>query len=94
METTNSNKELEQRKQAAWKKAGEIPGYDPQVWRRDGFNSAINYQDFGKHGTRFGWEIDCIVPGLLGGGEHPKNLTASHWRNRRGPLRYLRYWFG
>ena len=90
MASTICDIDLEEKKRAAWQKAETIPGYDPDVWRRDADNTAINYQDFGRRGSRFGWELDVARPGLLGGRQEPANLRARHWRNRRGLRRWLR----
>lgn len=73
----------EQRKIAAWRHAQPIPGYDPAIWRRDRYGSAIRHSDYGNMSSEYGWEIDHAIPLSRGGTDSLDNLQALHWKNNR-----------
>lgn len=63
-----------------WRKGIPIPGYDPAVWRRDEYGNAMRRADHGNRASRYGWEIDHILPRALGGGDGIANLRPLHHR--------------
>jgi hypothetical protein len=66
------------RKLGVWVKGHVIFGYDPVVWRRDDFGNAISYSDYGDRNSKFGWEIDHIIPVGLFGTDDLSNLRPLH----------------
>ena len=67
-------------KLAVWAKGSPIPGYDPNVWRRDEYGNAMRYSDYGNRASDFGWERDHIVALALGGLDIMDNMRPLHWR--------------
>lgn len=58
-----------------------IPGYDPNVWRRDAFGHPIRFSDYGDRSSLYGWEQDHILPKALGGSDALDNLRPLHCKN-------------
>ncbi len=69
----------EQRKIAVWVRCATIPNYDPTRWRYDFQGYVIHYHEYGDRQSVYGWEIDHIVPALVGGSDDISNLRARHW---------------
>ena len=65
-----------------WKKAQEIPNYNPNIWRKDFAGAWIRKDQYGATGN-YGWEIDHVYPQSLGGGDDLDNLRAMQWENNR-----------
>ena len=68
---------------AVWNKGKIIPGYDPNIWRRDACNVSIKRSEYGNTNSANGWEIDHIKPKSLGGGDELSNLQPLQWENNR-----------
>ena len=64
-----------------WWKGAIIPGYDPDLWRRDDFGRAISFAAYGDRESKFGWEIDHVIPVADGGTDDIDNLRSLHWRS-------------
>lgn len=64
-----------------WKKAKIDMENDPNVWRKDQCSAWINFKDYGKRDSKYGWEIDHIKPVSRGGGDELSNLRPLHWKN-------------
>ena len=65
-----------------WNKAIIVPGYDPNIWRKDFAGAWIGKAYYGKMGN-YGWEIDHLRPVVLGGTDDFSNLNALQWQNNR-----------
>lgn len=68
---------------AVWDKGHLIPGRDPDEWRCDICGSTIRFLDHGNTRSRFGWEIDHILPVAKGGGDELSNLRPLQWEINR-----------
>jgi hypothetical protein len=55
-----------------WLLAVPIAGNDDALWRCDEHGNRIQRQDYGKHGSPFGWGISEPRPGCL---------KPLHWRS-------------
>lgn len=70
-------------RQAAWLKGSVIPEYPASMWRRDEYGRAIKWDDYGRTDTKYGWEVDHIVPVERGGGDQIANLRPLFWETNR-----------
>jgi hypothetical protein len=74
-----------------WRKGIEIPGWDPNVWRRDACGAVMKWSDHGKTNEQ-GWEIDHKIPVSAGGTDDLWNLQPLNWRNNRSKSDNYPYW--
>ena len=63
---------------AVWEKALKEFGF--YFYRRDVCGTVIAKHEYGKK-TRYGWEIDHIIPVSMNGTDDLDNLQALHWEN-------------
>lgn len=67
--------------QCVWEKGYIIAGNNPDVWRKDRCGAWIGRIYYGNRDSRYGWEIDHIVPEFEGGGDELSNLRPLQWEN-------------
>lgn len=64
-----TQKELDQ----IWEKAEEVPGKNPNLYRKDELGNLIYKPSYGKH-SEMGWEVDHKKPKAKGGTDNLRNL--------------------
>ncbi|MBN8457208.1 MAG: HNH endonuclease [Verrucomicrobia bacterium] len=82
--TTTTNGAFDQATlRAVWNKGQVVPGYSPEVIRKDVCGKLMSWADYGKTSSNLGWEVDHIKPKAKGGGDELSNLQPLHWTNNR-----------
>jgi hypothetical protein len=64
-----------------WEKALIITGYDSKLFRADRFRMLICFSEYGNRDSKYGWEIDHIIPVDIGGTNDYSNLEPLNWKN-------------
>jgi len=67
--------------EAVWQKARTMGVHE--TLRVDAWGWTIVRSDYGNGRSRYGWEIDHIVPVAQGGGDELTNLQPLQWENNR-----------
>lgn len=70
-------------KVAVWLNADPIEGRDSRTWRKDPCGALMRWSDYGNCKSRWGWEVDHVMPVTMGGTDAIENLQALHWKNNR-----------
>ncbi len=78
----NSSKFSTQALAAVWSRARIVSGYDPNQYRVDRYGAWIAWAEYGQT-TKYGWEVDHIVPVSRGGTDALGNLQPLHWSHNR-----------
>jgi len=70
-----------------WDKGIQVPNNNPALWRKDICGAWMKWSDYGNRDSKYGWEIDHIIPN---GGDDLSNLRPLQWENncsrQDGPL--------
>lgn len=72
-----------QQKIDVWNKARIVQGYNSAYVRADACGALIEWGRYGDITSRYGWEIDHIMPKSLGGADVITNLQPLQWQNNR-----------
>lgn len=64
-----------------WKKAFSMMNQNPDHVRKDICGARIVFEAYGNRKSKYGWEIDHIIPVSKGGTDDLTNLQPLHWKN-------------
>lgn len=64
-----------------WAKGLVVPGYDPNIIRKDVCGAFIQWSEYGNQSSKHGWHIDHRMPVAKNGGDDLANLQPLQWRN-------------
>ncbi len=64
-----------------WERGGVMPGYDPEVWRKDDCGAWMGRRFYGNKESQYGWEVIPVKPPSKGGGDDVSNLRPVQWEN-------------
>ncbi len=79
--------------QAVWNKACIVEGFDKNHFRKDACGAWIQRSKYGDHKSQYGWDIDHVLPRLLGGGDDEINLRPMQWQNNLSKSDDFPYYF-
>lgn len=79
--------------QTVWSKARIVEGFDKDRFRKDACGAWIQLSEYGNHKSQYGWDIDHVLPRVLGGGDEEINLRPLQWQNNLSKADDFPYYF-
>ena len=83
----------EQQIRDIWNHASVVEGFAPDRFRKDACGAWIQWSDYGNHKSQYGWDIDHVLPRVLGGGDEEINLRPMQWQNNLSKADDFPYYF-
>lgn len=79
--------------QTVWNKARAVEGFDGDHFRKDACGAWIQRSEYGNHKSQYGWDVDHVLPRLMGGGDDEINLRPMQWQNNLSKADDFPYYF-